>query len=94
MVVLSLGRTIVESLMMQGFVFDSDPDEFNRQDFLRSQIVQAVSSITDFIISLSILRLLHFKTLEAAAGSVSSSNQLSFGEIMKGGTASYQTTSS
>ena len=46
---------------MQGFILDDSPGNFNMDDYNRAQIEQTASSVTDFIISLNILRLLYVK---------------------------------
>lgn len=46
---------------MQGFILDDSPGNFNMDDYYRAQIEQTASSVTDFIISLNILRLLYVK---------------------------------
>ena len=58
---LSIFRSIAKAILQEGFILDEDPLNFENEDFIHAQMEQAVNSLVDFILSLSILRLLYFK---------------------------------
>ena len=56
-----MSRTVVRILTMQGFLGDTNPYDYNLDDYRRQFYDFAVSTFTDFVIASAILRLIYVK---------------------------------
>ncbi len=61
LVILNAGRTIVKIITMHGFLGDNDQTNYTDEDYKRTLYEFGISSVTDFAISIALLRLIYVK---------------------------------